>query len=79
MMFPSSKKKRLCWVNGPCLVDRDILGFVDSTGKHNDWEEILSRMISLDKLEGAVLIESEETIMVDADGDAGEVIGIVSG
>lgn len=50
--------------------------FDDSTGKSNGGEEILSPMVSLDKLEGAVSIESEES-MVDADGDSDLVIGKV--
>ncbi len=65
-------------MNGPSWVDCDILAFVDSTGKPNDREEILSPKISLDKPECAVLIVSEET-MVDADGDSGMVIGRVRG
>jgi hypothetical protein len=58
------------------LVDCDILVFVDSTGKSNGGEEILPPMVPLDMLEGAVSIESEET-MVDADGDSDLVIGTV--
>jgi hypothetical protein len=65
-------------VNGPSWVDSNILVFVDSTSKPNDWEEILSPMISLDTPEGAVSIVSEET-MVDTDGDSGIAIGVVRG
>ena len=77
-MFPSSKKKRLCRVNRPVSVDRGILVSVDSTGRLNDWEEVLPPMIPLDKSEGAVAIVSED-VMVDADGDSGPVIGVVWG
>jgi hypothetical protein len=55
-----------------------ILVFVDSTGKPNGGEEIFSPMVSLDMLEGAVSIESEESV-VDADGDSDLVIGTVHG
>jgi hypothetical protein len=60
------------------LVDCDVLVFVDSTGKPNCREEMLSPYISLDKPEGAVLMASEEAV-VDADGDSGLVIGMVRG
>jgi hypothetical protein len=59
------------------LVDCGILVFVDSTGNPDDREDIPSPVISLDRTR-AVLIEAEETI-VDADGDSGPVIGMVSG
>lgn len=52
------------------MLDCDVLIFVDSTGKPDFREEILSPMISLDKLEGAVPIESDEAT-VDPDGDSG--------
>ncbi len=78
VMFPSSKKKRLCGVNEPYWVDRGILVSVDFTDKPNDREDKLSPMISLDKSEGAVMMVSEE-ITVDADGDSGPVIGMVWG
>jgi hypothetical protein len=83
-MFPSSKKKRLCCVNRPISIDRGILVCVDSndsTDELDDWEEILSTMVPIDKSEGAVMTVSEE-VMVDADGDLGEscpVIGVVWG
>jgi len=60
------------------LVDCDALIFVDSTGKPDFREEILPPMISLDKLEGTVPIESDEAT-VDADGDSGLVIGMFRG
>ena len=72
VMFPSSKKKRLCRVNRLIPVDRGVLVSVDSNGKLDGWEEILSPMVSLDKSEGAVM-------MVDADGDSDLVIGMVWG
>jgi hypothetical protein len=71
-MFPSSKKKRLCWVNGPSWVDSDVFVSVDSSGNSNDWEDMLPPRISLDRPEGAVLMVSEEEeTMVDVDGDSG--------
>lgn len=76
-MLPSSKKKRLCRVNRLISVDRGILESIDSTGKLDGWEEILSPMTPLlDKSEGAVMMVSEEK-RVDADGDSGPVIGMV--
>ena len=60
------------------MIDCDVLIFVDSTGKPDLREEILSPMISLDKLEGTVPIESDEAT-VDADGDSGLVIGMFRG
>ena len=60
------------------MFDCDVLVCVDSTGKPNFREDILSPMISLDRPEGAVLIESEEST-VDADGDSGLVIGMLRG
>src|SRR5712672_3893265 len=73
-MFPSSKKKRLCRVNRPISVDRDILLSVDFTDKLrlDCREEILPPITPLDKSEGVVM-------MVDADGDSGPVIGVVWG
>jgi hypothetical protein len=55
------------------LIDCDVLMFVDSAGRPNGWEEVLSPMISLVKPEGAVLI------VLDADGDSGLVMGMVRG
>jgi len=69
-MFPSSKKKRLRQVNRLIPVDRGALVSIDSTGKLDGWEEILSPMVLLNKSEGAVM-------MVGADGDSGPVIGVV--
>ena len=63
-------------MNQPVSVDRGILASVDFTGKLNGWKEILPP-ISPDKSEGAVMMVSEETT-VDAGGDQGPVIGIVS-
>lgn len=60
-------------MNGPSLVDCDILVFFDSTGKSNSREKMLSPMISLDNPEGAVLIESEAIM----DGDSGLDIEMV--
>lgn len=77
-MFPSSKKKRLCRLNRPFSIDRGILASVDSTGKLDGWEEILSPMNPLDKSEGAAMMVSEE-MMVDAGGDSGLVTGMVWG
>jgi len=62
-MFPSSKKKRLCKLNGPGLTDSGVFASIDSTpGELNDREETLSPMIMLDKLEGTVSIMSEATV-----------------
>jgi hypothetical protein len=58
------------------LVGCDILVLVDSTGKPNGGVEILSLMVSLDKLEGAV---SMEETLVDADGDSDLAMGTVHG
>lgn len=55
------------------MTDCDVFVFVDSAGKPNGGEEVLSPMISLVKPEGAVLI------VLDADGDSGLVIGMVCG
>ena len=66
-------------MNGPSLVDCDILVFVDSTGKHDCREEMLSPYTSLDKPEGAVLIVPEEDIE-DVDGDPGGlIVGMIRG
>jgi hypothetical protein len=58
------------------LVGCDILVLVDSAGKANGGEGILSPMVSLDRLEGAV---SMEETMVDADGDSDLVVGTLHG
>jgi hypothetical protein len=85
-MFPSSKKKRLCRVNGPSCFDSDVsfVFVVDSSGSNSNSDDredvyiLLPPRISLDRLEGAVLMVSEET-MVDADGDSGMDIEIGCG
>ena len=58
------------------MVDCGIPAFVDSIGKLDDGGEIVSPVISRDKPERAVSIESEETMV---DGNSSLVIGIVRG
>lgn len=76
MMFPSSKKKRLCRVNGPGAADCGEVVFVDSTGKPHGLTETFSPVITLELLGGAVSMESRER-MADVDGESGMVVEAV--
>ena len=71
VIFPSSKKKRLCRVNGPGMANFSDFVLVDSTGKPHVWIDMLLVLISLGSrsLSRAVSMESEE-ILVDVDGDS---------
>ena len=71
VMFPSSKKKRLCRVNVPGTADCSDLVLVNSTGKSHVWRERFLVLISLGSrsLSRAVSMEPEE-ILVGVDGDS---------
>ena len=73
VMFPSSKKKRLCRVNGHGMADCGdfVLVLVNSTGKSHVWREMFLVLISLGSksLSRAVSMEPEE-MLVGVDGDS---------
>ena len=75
-MFPSSKKKRLCRMNGPGVADCGEVVFVDSTGKPHGLTETFSLVIALESLEGVVSMVSRER-MADVDGESGMVVEAV--
>jgi hypothetical protein len=76
VMFPSSKKKRLCKVNGPGAADCGEVVFVDSTGKPHGLTETVSPVIALESRGGAVSMVSRER-MADVDGESGMVVEAV--
>jgi len=76
VIFPSLKKKRLCKVNGPGVVDCGGRVFIDSTGRLYDRIETFSLMIALESLDEMVSIVSRE-IVVDVGGDSVAVVGRV--
>ena len=71
MMFPSSKKNRLCRVNEPGMANCSDFVLVNSTGESHVWREMLLVLISLGSrsLSRAVSMEPEE-ILVGVDGDS---------
>ena len=75
-MFPSSKKKRLCRVNGPGAADCGKVVVVDSTGKPHGLTGTFSTVIALGSLRGAVSMVSRER-MADVDGESGMVVEAV--
>jgi hypothetical protein len=72
VMFPSSKKKRLCRVKGPDVADCDEVVFVDSIGKPHGLIPC-SLVTALESLGRAVLMVSRERT-VDVDGDSGVAV-----
>jgi hypothetical protein len=76
VMFPSSKKKRLCRVNGRDVADSGEAVFVDSTGKPHGLIETFSLVIALESLGRAVSMESRERL-VDVDGESAVVVEAV--
>jgi len=74
-MFPSSKKKRLCRVNGPGAADCGEVVFADSTGKPHGLTTF-SLVIPLESLGGAVSMVSRESI-ADVDGESGMAVEAV--
>jgi len=73
VMFPSSKKNRLCRVNGHGMANCGdfVLVLVNSTGKSHVWRDMLLVLISLGSrsLSRAVSMEPEE-ILLDVDGES---------
>jgi hypothetical protein len=76
VIFPSLKKKRLCKVNGPGVVDCGGRVFVDSTSGLHGRIETFSLMIALESQDEMVWIVSRE-IVADVGGDSVAVVGRV--
>lgn len=73
VMFPSSKKKRLCRVNGP---DCGEVIFVDSTDKPHGLTGTFSSVIAPESL-GVLLSMVSRERMADVDGESGMVVEAV--